>query len=167
MARFLDERGRIFGKVNVVDLVVMLVIVAIVVFAVVRFGGATAQRAPLKVTYTVEEVRQLTVDAIQDVVDVNGTVTDEGGTVLGKVEGVEVQPTQVEYMTPEGELKAFDSPIMKDVKITVRGEGSKSGETWRIGSVPIRVGKKVTLIGSGFEVQSQIWAFVSGEEAAQ
>ena len=33
MARILDERGRIFGKVNIVDILVLLVIVAVVVFA--------------------------------------------------------------------------------------------------------------------------------------
>lgn len=167
MARFLDERGRIFGKVNVVDVLVLLVIVAIVVFAVVRFGGATAERVPLKVTYTVEEVRQATVDAIARSVPLDATVRDESGTVLGKVEGVEVQATQVEYMTPEGEVKAFDSPIFNDVDIVVRGEGSRSGDTLRIGSVPMVVGRKVTLRGSGFEVQSVIMDIRWGEEAAQ
>ena len=85
MSRFLDERGRIFGKVNVVDILVLLVIIAVVVFAVVRFTGASSETVPLKVTYTVEEVRQATVDAIQETVEVNGTVRDDGGTVLGKV----------------------------------------------------------------------------------
>jgi len=165
MGRFLDERGRIFGKVNIVDVLVVLVIIAVVVFAVVRFTATSSPSEPLKVTYRVEEVRQATVDAIQKSVPVNGTVRDEGGTVLGKVLGTEVRPTEVEYMTPEGELRAFDSPIFNDVFIVVRGEGSESGDTWRIGSVPIRVGKKVTLIGSGFEVQSQIWDLVWGEGA--
>jgi hypothetical protein len=165
MGRFLDERGRILGKVNVVDILVLLVIIAVVAFAVVRLTGASSEIVPLKVTYTVEGVRQLTVDAIQDVVDVNGTVRDEGGTVLGKVDSIEVTPTEVEYMTPQGQPEAFDSPIFNDVKIIVRGEGSKSGETLRIGSVPMRVGRKITLIGSGFEVQSVIWKVREGQEA--
>ena len=33
MSRFLDERGRIFGKVSVVDILVILVIIAVVAFA--------------------------------------------------------------------------------------------------------------------------------------
>jgi hypothetical protein len=165
MARFLDERGRIFGKVNVVDILVLLVIIAVVVFAVVRFTGASSQSVPLKVTYTVEAVRQATVDAIQETVEVNGTVRDEGGTVLGKVVRVDVRPTQAEYMTPEGEVEAFDSPIFNDVDIVVRGDGSKSGETARIGSVPMLVGRKVTLRGPKFEVQSVIMKVISGEEA--
>jgi len=165
MGRFLDERGRIFGKVNVVDILVLLVIIAVVVFAVVRFTGASSEAVPLKVTYTVEGVRQATVDAIQNTVQVNGTVRDEGGTVLGKVDHIDVRPTEEEYMTPQGRLEAFDSPIFNDVDIVVRGEGSESGSTLRIGSVPMRVGRKITLMGTGFEVQSVIMKVVSGQEA--
>ena len=57
MSRFLDERGRIFGKVNVVDILVLLVIVAVIVFAVMRLTGSSSVTVPVAVVYTVEEVR--------------------------------------------------------------------------------------------------------------
>jgi hypothetical protein len=94
-------------------------------------------------------------------------VRDDGGTVLGKIVDVEARPTLEEYMTPEGELKAFDSPVFNDVDIVVQGEGRVSGSTVRIGSVPLRVGKKVTLIGPGFEVQTVIMDVLWGEEAVK
>lgn len=165
MSRFLDERGRIFGKVNVVDILVLLVIIAVVAFAVVRMTGSSTETAPLRVTYTVEAIRQASVDQLQEQLQVKGTVRDEGGTVLGTVEEVVVRPSQEEYLTPQGELEAFDSPIFKDVDIVLLGEGSVSSSTIRIGSVPMRVGKKVTLIGAKFEVQSVIMDVVSGAEA--
>ena len=155
MSRFLDERGRIFGKVSVVDILVFLVIIAVVVFAVVRMTGSNAATVPLRVTYRVEAIRQATVDQLREKVRLKETVKDEGGTVLGRVEEVIVQPTQEEYMTPQGELKPFDSPIFSDVDIVVLGEGSAAG--LRIGSIPMRVGNKVTLIGAKFQVQSVIW----------
>ena len=165
MSRFLDERGRIFGKVNIVDILVLLVIIAVVAFAVVRMTGSSTETAPLRVTYTVEAIRQASVDQLQEQLQVKGTVRDEGGTVLGTVEEVVVRPSQEEYLTPQGELEAFDSPIFKDVDIVLLGEGSVSSSTIRIGSVPMRVGKKVTLIGAKFEVQSVIMDVVSGAEA--
>lgn len=163
MSRFIDERGRIFGKVNVVDVLVLLVIIAIVVFAVVRLTGSGSETVPLRVTFTVEEVRQATVDALQ----VKGTVRDEGGTVLGKVVEVTASPALEEVPTPEGQLKASESPIFRDVDIVVRGEGRVSGSTVRIGSIPLRVGRKVTLIGTGYEVQSVIMGVVWGAEAVK
>lgn len=167
MSRFLDEKGRIFGKVSVVDILVLLVIVAVVIFAVVRLTGESSQTATLRVTYTVEAIRQASVDQLVEKAEVKGTVSDEGGTVLGKVEEVIVRSSMEEYLTPEGELKAFESPIFKDVDIVVIGEGSVSGSTIRVGSVPMRVGRKVTLIGAKFEVQSVIMDVAWGAEAVK
>ena len=156
MSRFLDERGRIFGTVNIVDLLVLLVIVAVVVFAVVRTTGGSSETFPVKVTYTVEEVRQATVDALLDAVEAKAVVRDDGGTVLGEVVEVIPTPTLEEFLTPEGELKAFESPVFNDVSVVLQGEGRESASTVRIGSVPMRVGKKVTLVGTGFEVLTVI-----------
>jgi hypothetical protein len=157
MSRFLDERGRIFGKVNVVDLLVLLVIVAVVAFAAVRMTGGSSK--------PIEEVRQATVDVLTDALQSRATVRDDGGTVLGKVVDVVPTPTVEESMTAEGEVKAVNSPVFSDVDIVVQGEGRQSGSTVRIGSVPIRVGKKVTLVGTKFEVQTVIMGVISGEEA--
>jgi hypothetical protein len=165
MSRFLDERGRIFGKVNVVDLLVLLVIAAVVVFAVVRMTGSSSEPIPVRVTYTVEEVRQATVNALTDALRAGGIVRDDGGTVLGEVVDVVPRPTKEEFPGADGEPKAWDSPVFSDVDIVVLGEGRMSNSTVRIGSVPMRVGKKVTLVGTGFEVQTVIMHVVSGQEA--
>ncbi len=163
MSRFLDDRGRLFGKVNIVDLIVLLVIIAVVVFAVVRMTGSSSKTVPVRVTYVVEAVRQATVSALQ----AKGTVTDDGGTGLGKVQDVVVTPTLVEVPTSDGGLKAVESPVFSDVSIVVLGSGRVSGSTVRIGSVPMRVGKKVTLVGTGYEVQTVIMGVVWGDEAAE
>lgn len=163
MSRFLDDRGRLFGKVNIVDLIVLLVIIAVVVFAVVRMTGSSSETVPVRVTYVVEGVRHATVSALQ----AKGTVTDDGGVGLGKVQDVMVTPTIVEVSTSEGGLKAVESPVFSDVSIVVLGNGRVSGSTVRIGSVPMRVGKKVTLVGTGYEVQTVIMGVVWGDQAAK
>jgi hypothetical protein len=164
MSRFLDERGRFFGKVNIVDVIVLLVIIAVVAFAVVRTTGGSSTTFPVTVTYTVEEVRQATVNALTDAVAAKGTVRDDGGTVLGKVVEVTPRPTQEEN-TATGQ--AYVSQVYSDVDIVVQGTGSLSGSTVRIGSVMVRVGKKVTLVGAGFEVQTVIMHVDSGGKVAK
>jgi len=164
MSRFLDEKGRILGRLNVVDLLVFLTLIAIIAFAVFRLTGSAVDAVPVRVTYVVEAIRQATVDQLQSKAQVQGTVRDEAGTILGKVERVAVKPTSEEFMTPQGELKAFDSPIFRDVSITVLGEGTVSGGTVRVGSVSLRVGEKVTLVGNGYKVQSVIMDVLWGAE---
>jgi len=165
MSRFLDERGRIFGKVNIVDLVVLLVIAAVVVFAVVRMTGDSSETIPVSVTYAVEEVRQATVDALTDAVDIEAVVRDDGGTVLGTVVAVSPTPSLEEHLMPDGELKVHESSVFNDIEIVLLGDGTVSNSTIRIGNVPMRVGKKVTLIGSGFEVQTVIMKVAWDETA--
>ncbi len=156
MSRFLDERGRIFGRVSVVDILVLLVIVAVITFGVVRLTGSSSEIVPVTVVYTVDEVRLPTVDAIMGQLDAKGIVADEGGTVLGAMTGAEVYPAEEEHLTSLDQLQKFDSPIFRSIEITVLGKGSVSGGTVRIGSVPMRVGRKITLIGPGYEVQTTI-----------
>ena len=156
MSRFIDERGRIFGKVNVVDILVLLVIVAVIVFAVMRTTGSSSETVPVTVVYTVEEVRAPTVRAITAELEGKGTVTDEGGTVLGRMQAAEVFPTEEQYLTSSDALEKFPSPIFSNIDITVVGQGSVSNGTVRIGSVSLPVGKKITIKGPGYEVQTTI-----------
>jgi hypothetical protein len=156
MSRVIDERGRIFGKVSIVDILVFLVIVALIVFAVTRLTGTVSQKVPVTAEYTVERVLAPTVDAIAATVEAGGQVTNEAGTVLGCVTAFESRPTVGEYITPQGELRAFESPIYKNLVLTVEGEGIVTERTVRIGSVQLRVGKPVTLIGHRYEVKSTI-----------
>lgn len=163
MSRFLDERGRILGKVNIVDILVLLVIVAVVILAAVRFKDASVDTVPVRVTFAVEKARAVVVDGL----DIKGTVTDDGGTAFGLVQEVTVSPTSEEFLTGTDELKEFASPIYRDLSIEVLGQGVVSGSSVRVGSVPIRVGKRVTLVGIGFEIQTTILSVVWGEEAVQ
>jgi hypothetical protein len=83
------------------------------------------------------------------------------------VQEVAVAPSREELLTGTGELKVFDSPIFSDVVVEVLGQGVVSGSSVRVGSVPIRVGKRIKLIGVGFEVETTILSVVWGEEATK
>lgn len=163
MSRFLDERGRILGKLNIIDILVLLVIVAVVILAAVRFKDASVDTVSVRVTFAVEKARAVIVDGL----DIKGAVTDDGGTSFGQVQEVTIAPTREEFLTGTDELKSFDSPIYSDVSIEVLGQGVVSGSSVRIESVPIRVGKRVMLVGIGFEIPTTILSVVWGEEAVK
>ena len=162
MKRVLDDRGRLFGKVNIVDLVVLVVIVAIVVFAAVRLtGGGAVATVPVKVTFIETRVAQALVAGLQG----KGTVRDTGGNVIGEVQSVQATPSIEELLTTEGELKAFASSTRSEVTFVVLGEGTVSDSTAHIGKLAARVGADVRLIGPGYEAQTTIANVVWGAEA--
>jgi hypothetical protein len=125
MSRFLDGRGRIFGKVNLVDVLVVLVVIALLVFGVARIHGGSSTTVPLGVTFRVQQVRKDTVDHL---LQARGTLKDDSGTVLGTVEKVTAQPSQEEVLSPlSGKLQVQKSPLFQDVDITVRARAVASG----------------------------------------
>ena len=162
MKRVLDDRGRLFGKVNIVDLIVLAVIVAIVVFAAVRLtGGGAVATVPVKVTFVAVNVNQTLVAGLQG----KGTVRDTGGNVIGEVQSVQVTPSIEELLTTEGEFKAFASSTKSTLTFVVLGQGTVSDSTAHIGKLAARVGADVRLIGPGYEAQTTIANVAWGAEA--
>lgn len=165
MSRLIDERGRLFGRVNVVDILVLLVIVAVVVFAVVRLSGGGAETRPLKVTFIAKELRTSEAQNVLKWVKPGSTLTDEGGTVLGTVQSVTAAPTPVEYLTSTDELRAFPSPTKMDASIVVVGKGSLSGHSARIGGTSVLRFDKVVVIVGTTKLTTLVGDLAWGEEA--
>jgi hypothetical protein len=163
--RVLDDRGRLFGKVNIVDLIVLVVIVAVVVFAAVRFAGGSSDASlasvPVKVSFVDLRVDRSLVPGLQ----AKGTVKDQGGNIIGEVESVKVVPSVEELLTNEGQLKTFASATHSDVTFVVVGSGTVSDSTVHIGRVAARVGADVKLVGPGYEALTTISNVVWGPEA--
>ncbi|MGI5940534.1 MAG: DUF4330 domain-containing protein [Thermoleophilia bacterium] len=174
MSRFIDERGRIFGRVNIVDILVLLVIVAIVVFAVLRLVGGGSEAVTVTVTCTVERIRDYRVEGIRNEAEKKGAVEDDRGTPLGEIVAVsEPRPSEVEFSAPtvdengkEGRwtLQKDGSPIFKDLDIVIRGDGTLDDDgSLYIGDMKLRRGMAITLRGPNFEVPVTV---MSWEEAA-
>jgi hypothetical protein len=162
LGRIFDDRGRLFGKVNIVDLIVLVAVVAIVVFAAVRLaGGGAVETVPVKVTFVEFRVDQALVAGMQG----KGTARDTGGNVLGEVQSVQVAPSIEELLTNDGEFKAFASSTTSDVTFVVLGQGTVSDSTVHIGRLSARVGSEVRIIGPGYEAQTTIANVVWGAEA--
>jgi hypothetical protein len=160
MSRFIDDRGRVFGKVNIIDILVVLLIVAAGVFILLRAQGTGNQLVGVRTTFAVEKVRYLTVDAIH----VGDQVRDEAGSLLGIVEDATATPTRVESGNSEGLAVGSDSQIYKDVIIEVKGTGQKAASgAVRVGGTILLVGKLITLKGPYFEVKGTVWAVKAGQ----
>ena len=155
MSRFIDDRGRFFGKISIIDVLVVLLIVAVGVFIFLRAQGTGNQQVGVRTTFAVEKVRYLTVDAI----NVGDQVRDESGSLIGTVVDKREKPTQVEFGNSEGLAEGSDSKVFRDVIIEVKGNGQKSPSgAVRVGGTILLVGKLLTLKGPYFEVKGTIWA---------
>ena len=90
--KLIDEKGRLFGKINLIDLLVMLLIVAVLAAVVWKLGGkkaaAAVTGADKKAVYTVEFE-----DVPADIAEYAKTQTQKSGfTIARTAPSIETKP---------------------------------------------------------------------------
>lgn len=151
----IDNKGRIFGLINIIDLLVILVILAVVA----RFGtkihqsSVGSQAKDIEAVLYVKEVK----DATADVIKVGDTVKEtKTNGVLGKVTNIEVKPSETLVETADGRIVVYPNPVLKDVYITVKGTGSVNENAIVLGSNEIRIGTSLQIKTNIYSVTSTV-----------
>lgn len=156
--RIIDDRGRLFGLINVIDLLVVVVVVGVVWGLLTR--TAVLERLtrsyvekPVEILFLAENVRQYTVDAVQP-----GEVLRElrSDGEVGTVKTVEVRDYKEKAPDAEGNWHMSPVPGKKELYITVEGRLKEYNGAFRVGQSDIKVGSKVTLKGKRFNVETYV-----------
>ncbi|NLG86481.1 MAG: DUF4330 domain-containing protein [Firmicutes bacterium] len=161
--RLIDEKGRLFGLVNIIDLAVLVLIIAVAARVGLKskllkaVNPSTLQ--PVEVVLLVEDVRSATADAIAEGDTVLNT---KSNAVLGELIKKEVVPAVKEIETADGRLVKAESPFRKDVYITVRGQGQVTGNVIILGGYEMRVGANAQVKGLKFAVNSTVFSVKVG-----
>jgi hypothetical protein len=153
MARIIDDRGRLFGRINVVDILVLLIIVALAVFVGLRAsGGVGAQTETVKITFLVQPTESRSLEGFTTL----GPARDVAGRFLGTIESAEVvQPDPVEFGGSGTDYDLY-FPSAPEVLIVVSAQATVSGTDVHVGSLTARVGTEIKLIGPGWEARAQV-----------
>lgn len=128
--KLIDKNGKIFGKINLVDLGIVLLLVlavAAVGFKIMKERLIERETAVIQYTLYVEGVRQQSVDAINMVYD---DITDaENDDPLGKIIDVRQEPAAKIVQKADGEYTKAYYPDKFDLYVTLETKGvvSKDG----------------------------------------
>jgi hypothetical protein len=113
--------GKLFGKINLFDAAILLLIVALIIAGVSkfkRFNDTVDAETPGKIIYTViiNNVRDYTVSAF-----VSGDVIYDSGTAnkIGIVKNVEAKDARMARVLSDGTVKMLDNPYRKDMILTI------------------------------------------------
>lgn len=92
----IDKYGRLFGKISIVDIIVILLAVLVFAGVYVRFTGnkgkAVVKNDTFNYTLNIENVRQATLDAIDDSVNTHFYNSQKTGDDMGVLIGYEARP---------------------------------------------------------------------------
>ncbi len=144
--QIIDDKGRLFGIINIIDLIVLLLLLIAVAVGIGKFTGRGARHEPGTVKVDLEviinEVRQQTVSAIE----VGDVVFDStGGGVFGTITDKRVVPFRQPVRTPDGSLALADVPERYTIYLDLECDGHDLGNVLRVASYEIRIGTSVIL----------------------
>jgi len=144
--KIIDKNGRLFGKVNLIDLAVVLVLVVAVAAVGMKLFGNKAVEAvtspTVGITYEVvcEDVPQSVADYCQ---------ANVGEQLLSSGKLLDAHIT---------DCRAEETPDGIDLYFTVEGTTSYSGHTYTMGSQEVRVGMEHLVKTSSIECEGIICA---------
>lgn len=147
--KIIDKKGKLFGFINIIDLLVLLVVLAILVFGAKRIGSGKVSQTATKeafVTYEISEIRQLSVDQIK----VGDPIYHyDKGTYIGVIEEVNVEPYR-DVIDYNGRWVEADVPRKFVAAVKVKANIEETDQYYVAGGEQTRVGIQYRLKNKNF-----------------
>lgn len=143
--KLIDEKGKIFGKVNIVDLIVVVVIVAIIAAVAVRFTSPKLNANNLTPASEdqycyVTAFASLQVPEVAQSLKVGDHIAAGGKFTDAEIVSIDVQPAAYIGVNSEGKAVYSEHPLWKDVTVVVKEKVDPSNVTLKVGGQEARVG---------------------------
>lgn len=125
--KLMDKNGRLFGKISVIDVVVVLVVLVMAAALYVKntsLSHTSTRVTNTSITYqvTAYNVRQYVADAVQEGDLVYDQDYSTGGT-LGAIQSIEVQPSGKLTELYDGTVVSAPAQDSVNLVLTIQGEG--------------------------------------------
>ncbi len=131
--KWMDEKGRLFGKVNLFDLLVVLLIVVGAIGISMRVITPSKQALPTQTaTYTlkISGVQEFAVDAFA-----KGDQIYEDGTLLGELAEVpKVEQCETLELQPDGTEGMVVHPLLYDITLEMKTDQFRADKGYHIGT---------------------------------
>lgn len=127
----MNKDGKIKGKLNIIDLLAIILAVIVVAGIVWRFGSSitTAVQSDSEFVYTVrvEGVRECTIKALEK----KGKVTDKNSTMdLGEILDVTVEDATTRVQLVDGTTVKGNMPERYTAMVTIKTYGKESDNSY-------------------------------------
>ena len=125
--KLMDKNGRLFGKISVIDVVVVLVVLVMAAALYVKntslsHTSTRVTNTPITYQVTAYNVRQYVADAVQEGDLVYDQDYSTGGT-LGAIQSIEVQPSGKLTELYDGTVVSAPAQDSVNLVLTIQGEG--------------------------------------------
>lgn len=161
--KVIDEKGRIFGVVNLIDLAVLLAVLALAGFAFSRMGPAEDMKSGevferMRYTVKVEEVSAFTLEGAR----VGDALYDyETGSLIGTIVAVRDEPFMEYVVDRDNRAVAIESADKRNLFVTVEADFVETDRAYQVEDMILAVGRKVLVYNKYLFVEGIIYSWDS------
>lgn len=143
---FIDKNGKLFSKVSIVDLIIIVIIFVVTFAAVYKFGkeeiSGASEEDDLLIQLYQEEVPDFVAKSIKEG-DI--AIEDVQSAVFGNVKEIIIGKSVSWAQSEKGEYVASTKEGYSSISITLSGKGKLSGKGVKIGTGTYFIGKNLTI----------------------
>ena len=144
--KVIDEKGKLFGKVNLIDLLVVLVLIAVAAGVFWKIAGDDVTDVLAPSSKTTLEYEVLCTAVWNDVCTyasghVGGQLMSNGDLLDGYVTGCTVEPYITTSVDSDGNTVAVTDQARSNLRFTISVSLAPSDKNNSVGSQEVRVGK--------------------------
>lgn len=144
--KFIDEKGRIFGTINIIDLGLLFVLALIIGTMGYKFVGKPIEQSiSADTTEVVARIKCQNTEAVAKALESSFKAGDPlfygAGKINGTLEAVSYKDSEYTVLASDGRLVLATDPIRKDIFVTVKFEADIDGPVIKHGTQEVRVGK--------------------------
>jgi len=157
----LNSKGKLFGKVSIVDILVVILIVVAIVGAYVRFNGnnvgAVNQTSEFYYQITIREIRETNKDLLINSVGTDFRLAGKISSSMGTLTDVKAEEAVCEVEKTDGAIVSAVVPEKYDVVLTLKVTGSENDTGYYTPEMyEVCAGKEVTLANINCNVTGYI-----------
>ena len=159
--RFIDKKGKLFGKVNVIDLCVVFIVVVLIFGAVYKFKfmdktNNTVAMQPVTYTVKVDRIRNYVLD---NVVEGDFIFDKTSGNEIGRIVNVESEQACDYINMPDGTISKVNVENRINVIFTVEAQAvTNSSGTFVNRTYELLVGSQRKFMTKYFECDGSIYS---------
>ena len=161
MSKIIDEKGRIFGKINIIDLMVLLVIIAIIAAICFRIfsknqnaDGTSPLQGKQEVHLTLQA--QLVVPEAIDQLKVGDKLVANNSFTTAEIVSIDYKKADHVTADQNGDVHLKEHPLWYDLTVVVKDEVNPSSPTLKIGGQEARVNYTFILKTQQFESSAKV-----------
>lgn len=161
MKKIIDEKGKLFGLINIVDLMVTLVILAIIAVIAIRVVSPKRNAQGTSIVNGKTEVYatlyvQNAVPESLDILKPGDKLVSNNTFTTAEIVSVDYKPADFVTTDAEGNAHLVSHPLWLDLIVVVKDEVNPSNPILKIGGQEARVNYALILKTQKFEANSKI-----------